>query len=303
MKKCVLTYLILFGLFATSAFAQNKLSVNRTSGLIGDQILLTLEVANLPGREWVNQNVIPADTVAEIQMLQTSEIQNSAAKNAILKQWTIAVYDTGIIRIPRVPIIRKSASGFDTSYTLDIPLQIHGVADSTGMAPIKSIVYEPVNFSDYLPYIIALVVIILLVLFAIWWKRRPKKEEEIIEEEKKAAHEIALEELILLKSEELWQAGKVKEYHMKLSHILRAYLEERYAVAALESTTSEVRKFLKPLLSPMHFDDMMRMMEIEDLIKFAKAQPPMEVHDQHFDFVREFVLNTQQIIEKEESDD
>ena len=42
------------------------------------------------------------------------------------------------------------------------------------------------------------------------------------------------------------------------------------------------------------YDEMMRMMRLEDLIKFAKAEPPETVHEEHLDFTRQFVINTKQ---------
>jgi len=258
----------------------------------------------MAGSKWMNEDIIPADTVDAIQMLDQGNVQIRAGDNAILKQWTIAVYDTGYVRVPPVPVIIWSQNGIDTSWTNDIPLRIEGVSDSTGMAPIKAIEYEPVRFSDYVPYLIGLAVLIAIILGVIWWRRRPKREiEVVIAEEIIPPHVIALAELRALEEQRLWQEGKIKAYHMQLSHILRAYLEARYGVAALESTTSEVRDLLRPLLSTAHFGNMMPMMEIEDLIKFAKAEPPVELHEQHLNFVRQFVENTKQEADKEEEND
>ncbi len=283
---------------AEALFAQPRLTVSSTSALIGDKITLSIAVPPIAGSEWINPDVIPADTVDAIQVLVHGNPQIREGDRAVIKEWTIAVYDTGFVRVPPVPVIMLSGRGADTFWTNDIPLRIEGVRDSTGMAPIKPINYEPVRFSDYVPYLIGLAVLIALILGGIWWRRRPKKEkEEEIIEEIIPPHVTALEELRLLEEQKLWQEGRIKEYHMQLSHILRAYLEERYGVAALESTTSEVRQMLKPLLSTEHFNDMMPMMEIEDLIKFAKAQPPVEIHAQHLNFARQFVLNTKRAVE------
>lgn len=303
MKRGVII-LFLISCCAFEFFAQPKLSVSSTSALIGDQLTLSITVPSIAGSEWVNPDVIPADTVQEIQVLMHGNPEIREADNTIFKEWTIAVYDTGFVRIPPLPVVMRNARGDDTSWTNDIPLIIEGVIDSTGLAPIKPISYEPVRFSDYVPYLIGLAVLIALFFGWIWWRRRPKKEKKVVViEEVIPAHVIALEELRLLEEQQLWQDGKIKAYHMQLSHILRAYLEERYDVAALESTTSEVRILLKPLLAQEHFNDMMPMMEIEDLIKFAKAQPPIEIHEQHLNFARQFVLNTKQETLKTEGDD
>jgi hypothetical protein len=55
------------------------------------------------------------------------------------------------------------------------------------------------------------------------------------------AHVWALAELKKLNSEKLWQKDEHKKYYSRLSEIIRSYLEYRYDVLALESTTDEIK--------------------------------------------------------------
>jgi hypothetical protein len=211
-----------------------------------------------------------------------------------LQKWTIAVFDTGLVRIPPLPVVLQNGSSTDTQYTNDIPLLISGVMDSLGLAPIKPIIREPANFSDYLPYVFGVVGLVLLVALVYWWSKRKPREIEVIEiRDQKPAHQIALEQLDALEAEKLWQQGQIKEYHSRLHHILREYLERRFGIRAMESTTGEI---LAQLSSGHLSDDMLRrvreVMEAEDLIKFAKAEPPVDVHAQYLDFARSLILQT-----------
>ena len=302
MRGLILLILILSGV---SAVAQPSLKVDRAEALIGDKLQLTLEVPDREGMQWANADVIPADTLESVVVWPEATIATAQSGVAQVARWQIAIYDTGIVRIPPVPVIYRSGTSADTFYSNDVPVLVQGVTDSTGLAPLKPIRYEPAKFSDYLPYILGVVGLVLLIAIINWWRKRPKEadwEPEIVEIPR-PPHEIALAKLSDLEGRALWQKGEIADYHSILSRIVREYLEARYNVAALESTTGEVRSMLKPHLNSEQFEDMMKMMQLEDLIKFAKAEPPSEVHAQHMDFARQFIESTKVEPENTEADD
>ncbi len=246
--------------------------------------------------EWMNVDVMPADTVGSIEVVRTGDVQqsNTGSYTQFLKTWTIAVFDTGLIRIPPMPVVLQNSLGADTQYTNDIPLLISGVADSLGLAPIKSIMREPAKLSDYIPYAIIAAVIGLLVILAVYYRRRKPKQQDVIEiRDEKPAHVIGLEELDALESEKLWQRGLIKEYHSRMNHIMRTYLERRFHIPALESTSTEIIAHLrKSELRENLLQQVRQVMEVEDLIKFAKAEPPIDIHLQYLDFARSLILQT-----------
>jgi hypothetical protein len=276
--------------------AQASLSIERTEALIGDQLELTLQINTPAGTKWLNPDVVPADTVESIDIVHVGDVQQAqqGGYTQIVRNWTIAVFDTGLIRIPPMPVVLQLNNTTDTQYTNDIPLLISGVTDSLGLAPLKPIVREPANFSDYLPYLLGVVGLITLIGLAYWWSRRKPKQIEVVEiSDEKPAHEIALEKLDALEAEKLWQQGMIKDYHSRLHHIIREYLEGRYEIRALESTTGEILSQLRSgHLSEEMLQSVREVMEAEDLIKFAKAEPSVDVHAQYLDFARSLILQT-----------
>ena len=296
-------YLMVFA-FAVPliAISQPAISVDGTSALIGDHIELTLSVPLPGGSKWINANIVPADTVETIEIVESLPPVTNA--NGLVKQWTIAVFDTGNVRIPPIPVIVSTGGKSDTFLTNDIPLRIEGVLDSAGMAPIKPLVYEQVRLSDYLKYALIALVLILLVLGAIAWRHRSKKQPVIVEiSDPKTPAQLAFEKLHALDDLKLWQKGEVKTYHSQLSHIVREYLEGRFQIQALESTTSEIIAQLKRAgLESQMIEETRKMMQVEDLVKFAKARPPESVHAEHMTFATEFVRKTQQTVEQTATD-
>ena len=104
----------------------------------------------------------------------------------------------------------------------------------------------------------------------------------------------ALENLRILKDEKLWQNGFEKEYHIRLSDIIRTYIEKRYGVTALEQTTDEIMRHTRTLES---IDEVLRnklkqILMLSDMVKFAKELPLPNENEMSIDNAFEFVNKT-----------
>jgi len=207
--------------------------------------------------------------------------------------FTFKFWDPGINVVLVPPVIVNIAGaqeqiydGAQASVFMAPPPGVEVVSlDSLEIEPIKPILTEAKNISDFLIYIYILGAL-LLVGIASWWFVRWQKNKEIITEpviEKVVyipAHTKALSALGTLREEQLWQKGEVKEYQSKLTFIIREYLENRYDVPALESTTEEiVQNISKANLDMNDVDSLKRILQVADLVKFAKAKPDESIHE------------------------
>lgn len=178
------------------------------------------------------------------------------------------------------------------------PLGVPLTQDSMKVAPIKTIKEEATNISDYLIYFI--IIGLAIVLGLIYWLyarylKNKEKEEVIIEEVAVyvPTHEVAMEKLTDLRSKELWQKGEIKLYQSELTRIIREYLEGRYNIAALESTTDEiVKKLSKELSEEGDVVSLKRILQVADLVKFAKATPDENLHESFMVEAESFVQRT-----------
>ena len=113
----------------------------------------------------------------------------------------------------------------------------------------------------------------------------------------KPAHEIALNKLKALSEKELWQKGMLKEYQSELTYIVREYLEKRYDIHALESTTAEIIRELKNEdISEDHKTQLSDMFRMADMVKFAKATPSLDIQSKLLNEAESFVSNTKKEI-------
>ena len=93
-------------------------------------------------------------------------------------------------------------------------------------------------------------------------------------------HERILQQLRELGSEKVWQQGDHKQYHSRLTDLLRTYIEERYRVPAMESTTDELLRELRvSAMNREHQQHLRNMLELADMVKFAKAVPTREENE------------------------
>ncbi len=111
-----------------------------------------------------------------------------------------------------------------------------------------------------------------------WWFRRRRAGPDIDRaappEPERPPHEIALDALDLLATSPLLERGEIKRYHIAMSRIIRAYLEGRYRIWALEMITPDVISSLgRAGVDPATRTDFQRFLEACDLVKFARQRP------------------------------
>lgn len=280
---------------ASGIKAQVSMYADSTDLLIGDQVKVYLRVQSTNEDTWLNKDIALPDTMKSIRVIQAGEVRT--VSNAMIKEWLIGVYDTGVVLLPELPVVLLTGGGPDTLWTDSLPLSVKGVSDNTQeLAPIKDIIREPRNLSDYIMWMLIPVVVIILALTGWVLYRRSLRQPEPVEAQPEIvvpAHTLALNKLDELEQKKLWQQGQVKTYHSELNYIIREYIQLRFGIPALESVTSDILRDLQKLsLNKDLENDLRDMLTAEDLIKFAKAEPPVEVHAEYLGLARSLILET-----------
>lgn len=223
------------------------------------------------------------------------------------------VWDIGQFDMPNVELNLDTVGG--SQYNL-LPLQPSSlivmpptdliIPDSTQViAPILPIMAEEKSREDWMWLVYLQMVLLgfcLLLLFLLRKRKKeltPAKEVVVI----RPSHEIAFERLEALDGKKLWQQGKVKEYQTELTYTIREYLENRFGIQALESTTGEINRSLKKVdFDEKHTTNLNNILQIADMVKFAKAKPEESIHQDFMDKARSFVKDTL-FTKKEENDE
>jgi hypothetical protein len=255
------------------------------------------------------------DTLAEkIDVVSTSAIDttfpNKTNSNQIFQhqQITISVYDSGYFAIP--PFKFMVNDGKDSVYTNSLFIEVHTIPVDTTEAGIKDIKEpfgEQFRWSWYLPYIIGIgggfVALLLLVLLILRLTRKQRILSEEDNKPKVPPHITALEQLNHIKHEAVWKEGKTKEYYSAISDAIRLYIEGRFELNALESTTDEIMTaFRTQVLDRESKDKLQQLLTLSDLVKFAKMTPIEVEHDMTLQHAFDFVNGTlrEEIVENSE---
>jgi hypothetical protein len=107
-----------------------------------------------------------------------------------------------------------------------------------------------------------------------WWKSRPQKDWNLKPEEPKLPPEVVAERALdELAASKIWERGGHDVFYLRLTEILRAYLEARYAEPALAMTSIEVARLVKSKEPDLKTSAIVReLLQRADLVKFARIK-------------------------------
>jgi hypothetical protein len=266
--------------------------------LIGDWLPYHIEVEH-PANSTVIFPSLP-DSLNGFEVVRRDPPVKKSTGGSVLESATfvLTAFDSGMHLVPPLTVQYTNA-GDTTKHAMDtppIPVVVHGMAVDTSkeIRDVKPPLTIPITLADLLPYIIGAAVAGGLIWLFIYVRSKRKRGESLIPQAPpRPANEVALERLRSLQSEQLWQRGKIKEYHSGVTDILRLYIEGRFGFAALESTSEEI--LTSGPIKSLPEDEREALREIltrADLVKFAKFQPVNEEHERSLRLAVSFVEST-----------
>lgn len=282
-------------------------TLDSNSIIIGQQTQLRLSVQfNDLKKVQVNFPVF-ADTIRkEVEVVAESKIdtvfnEKAPYKYTLTKTFSVTSFDSGYWAIPpfRFDVNRNDTNAI---YSEPLLLQVNTMPVDTTLAikEIKAPYEETYTWIDWLKdnmYVVytglaAILVIIIIILFIRYFRKVPPPMVAV-EVPKIPAHVIAYEKLEKLKSEKLWQEGKLKAYHSLLTDILREYIENRFKIQALEQTTDEILfGFRNIAIDEDSKGKLKQVLVLADLVKFAKENPLPGENELSMTNVYDFVNGT-----------
>lgn len=271
----------------TAQIDQNKISV-------GDRAEVVLEARHNAVLSTLQWPAIP-DTFNKLEIVERSKIDTLKNGNdAIYRQRLLVTgFDSGAFTIPRfafgiVPVAGTSAVIMTDSLRLEVTTV--PVDTTKPFKPIKDIVAVKSSWLDYIWWIIGGILLIGLALFTIWYFVKHKKTAMPFFGPKESLEEKAERLLATLEKEKLWENDRVKDYYVRLSEIVRGYIQKRFKVPALEQTTDELLTTAKSHSQlAAHTSALSTILPIADLAKFAKGHPTPQEHIATMDAARQLI--------------
>lgn len=277
---------LLYILFINNlAFSQNAILDTNTI-LIGEQTKFTITNPVVDTEIWPTYE---SSLVKGIEIIKASTIDTNSG--IINQEFIITSWDSGNYYIPSI-----NFSENNKTEGLLFNVQTVILKNDSQLKDIKQPINEPISWIDIWPWLLALSIISFIIyLLKRYFSSKKENKESFIAELTIPAHITALKELNKLDNEKIWQKGNIKEYHSKLSEIIRRYTENRFKFIALELTTDEILHELKPIISTRKSNKLKTILERADLAKFAKSKPVDAENTESMDLAKQFIKSTEEI--------
>ncbi len=229
-------------------------------------------------------------TVVKSQPLPPELKGNTLAQGV---QWTLEPFLSGAYLTPEMTIRAKAD---DKELSLVVPgIQVKVTSllnDERKPADIAPMLLpRPDYFYRYLAGGLILLAAGLLALY--WFKLRKAPEPPPLPP--LPPQVLAARALDDLLARNLVEQGKIKEFYLAISAILRRYIENRFNLRAVEQTTEEFFLGLNtsPLFNLEQKQLLKKFLDHCDLVKFARHRPAGEETVKAISFCREFISNSQ----------
>jgi len=307
--------IIFFTLLSHSLWAQQtviKASVDSAQIRIGEQTRLRLEIASnkdcLLQLPFITDTLMRGVEVLEVSKLDTIDLGNNRMQ--IRYDYLITSFDSALYMLPPFKVI----AGVDTFYSNQLALKVSTLqvdTESGNFYDIKDIWKPAFVLADYAAVFWIILVVCILILVIMYLISRKKKKlpwlPALKDEPQLPPHVRALQALDNIKSEKLWQQGKDKEYHSRLTDVIRNYIDERFGINAMEMTSGQILQMIqgRSEVDPV-FQRLKQLLLLADLAKFAKYHPLPDENELSLMNAYMFVNNTVPVQipeEKEEETD
>ena len=301
MKRIL--YFILLFVFPPLHAQEVKVEANTKNIKIGEQIEYKISV-QAPADAVV---IFPeGQTFGALEMVKTSSTDTlkETGKFRLEKAYYLTQFDEGKYTIPQQKI---NISNKDF-YTDSLLIEVHTIAVDTLKQPLYDIkpiaeVASPSSFRLWLWIVLGLVVLLFSatpLYFFIFRKKKLSAEEE---RKKLPPFERAIQDLKDLQNSKYLIESQHKAYYTRLTDIVKEYLEDEVHILAKESTTDELLAKVTTLqqtgklhLSEETINNLKRVLQNADLVKFAKSKPSDNNAEYDRETIERVVIKTKEAI-------
>ena len=291
-------------------------SSDSTMLMIGDQTAMHLEVTKEPA-EQVTMPVFGEQLQDGIEIVKASKIDTTTLPDGrvqMKQELILTSFKDSLFSVEPIAV----ASGEDTFWTESMALNVvqpFEIDSAMAITDIKDIEKAPIWWWGIIRWILSVLGLVLLVGLCFWlWRKLDgkfiKKEDAPEPEVLRPADEVALEKLDEIKAQKIWKDGKVKEYQTELTDVVREYISRRFDVQSTEKTSDETLRELKPILvngglingdaslnggGKELYEKLRKMLQIADLVKFAKWHTTPDENESALSTAYEFVQSTKEV--------
>lgn len=310
MKKRVLYIILFLALFVCRATSQNVVlnaDIDTFQMFIGEQTKIKLELSVDAGNQ-VRMPDTGKDLISGIEILEKKNSLrsiNDGKRNIYTNEYIITSFDSTLYEIPPFEVFVNDSLFKSNSLALAVYSVPIDTANLQNICGPKEVWNVNLTWEEYRDSVHLGIILLFFALALAWVVVRFVKNKPIIRivkvKPKEPSHVVALSKIDEIKSDESWRLeNNTKEYYTKLTDALREYMHNRFKFNAAEMTTAEIIDYLHKIESKENIAELKEILEVADLVKFAKFHPTMNEKDLNMSNAIEYVNATKNIEEEKQ---
>lgn len=284
MNKGLYYYILIvfFGcVFSTFAQQNVQASVEKKEIKIGGALEYIIKVqANEQSKIVFPQS----DTLGKFEVIESMPVDTIRENEKItfVKKYLLTQFDSGTFVLPRQAVFINGKNHQTDLFSI----KVQGVVVDTLKQPMYDIKENIGTSTDDFTiwyYIVGLVASLLLGVLSYFIIRKIQNKNLTEDDLFRTPLEKATKKLEELDQKKMIIQGNVKGYYSEITEIARDYIEEVFEIPAKEMTTSELISLLmndiktkKIKISKDVVNDLKKVLQTADLVKFAKSEPAYE---------------------------
>ncbi len=280
---------------------------DRDSMLIGDQFTLEVRVEK-DMMQVVEFPFLAGGKIGEkIEVLGEfleDTIAQDGRRQTLLKRYLLTIFDEGEYGLSNFPVLYADKNLIDTLKSSD-SMRIRVATFNIDLEKDKPFDIKPprgipLKFGEIGGWFALALGILAAILLGIWLIVKYRRHIPFFAPKPVVPpHIVAIRQLEALKHQKLPQNNKHKQYYSGITDILRAYINGRFGIRAMEMTTDEILTAVEEprkegLVDDRRYTDLKEILRTADLVKFAKLVPEDEESEAAYYGAYFFVEETKQ---------
>jgi len=290
MRKILIYCFILSCTFWVHLAAQNitvTARIDSSTMWIGSQTKLSFEISQRPGQKVVTP--VFGDTLVGglevVEPMKADTVKSPDGHLLVKQNYTVTSFNDSLIYIPPFPFVANGDTVWSKSLSLKVVQPFVIDTTSNKIADIKSVFTPKFYWRGFFEKAGIVIAVVLLIVALIIIIRRIIQKKPVfapsVPEVILPPYEVAISKLNAIKQQKLWQHNRSKEYHTELTDVIREYIERTFDIPSMEMTSEEIIQHLNHLKfeSKTAYLALNQLLQLADLVKFAKWNPMPDEHE------------------------
>lgn len=300
IKKIVFIIALILSAADIRAQVTVEARIDSVQIVMGDQAHLTLSVLAKEGADVVFPMFKPTENITPgVEVLGISEVATrDTSDNFVVysRDYTLTSFDGKNYYLPPLTVAVNGKKYKSKSLALKVTDIEVDTLHYEKFFPAKDVQDNPFLWEEWAVVFWLSVILVLLVagmIYLYYCVKQGKKINLKVKIIKRIMpHQKALNEINIIKAENMVRQEDQKAYYTKLTDTLRKYIEERYGFNAMEMTSSEIIERLTAVQDAGAMEELRVLFNTADLVKFAKYSTLINENDMNLVNAIEFINRT-----------